>query len=851
MVRLHDIDSEGGQRRRHVDVLEGAGHGILAADGRNLQRVLCPKGAEQGREWLAPMRRVLAHALEILLEREADALRMAAQGDHFGRGGHDRIDRAMERTPGHAVRIETKGHGRRRIPLGMLHRDLRDHALGRRHLPATTKGHEHGVAADGRIETLGEPLLAADVEILEILQPGGAEVALLCRDLRRYLMQIAVLVVRLPDRGHDMLAHAVRIEEGTVHLHDGLPAPVHDEARLLRDHGDLRRLEVLSLRVLLEGLHILRVEHDGHALLRFGDRKLRAVEARILLLDGIEVDDEAVGQLADGHGHAARAEIVAALDHAADFRVAEQALDLALGRWIAFLHFSAAGMDGLLRMFLGRTRRAADAVAARAPAEQHDDIARLRTLTHDVDLRRRRDDRADLHAFGHVALVVDLAHLARGEADLVAVGAVARGRAQRDLLLRQLARQRLLEGTARVSGTGHAHGLIDVGTAGQRIADSTAEAGRRAAERLDFRRMVMRLVLEHDEPFLILAIHIDVHDDAAGVDFLGLVEILELALTAQRLHADDREVHERDLTLLAAVDVLAIGEILLVGRRERGGEIALLDVHHIDGRRERRVTAMVGPVGIDDAQLRNRRGAALRIAEIALAELQVLEAHRETALVHEGVQAGLVKRVEILQHRHVLRLLVGDIQRLRLLHGGLATLHRVDAVSLDFIEILVAHIAHDDDDTRRHDLRTLLLRHELHALGRRVRALVELPRQILHGKGTGVREVWQFLLIDDIYGRLREDDGFHLCILRIAEPLDIVAVDDAYRREPREPERLDEVVLQLLRRDIEKALTFLDENSSYCHAYLCLQNQWIYISLKIYINRHDCLFLTVMPVMIL
>ena len=85
--------------------------------------------------------------------------------------------------------------------------------------------------------------------------------------------------------------------------------------------------------------------------------------------------------------------------------------------------------------------------------------------------------------------------------------------------LRQFPGEGRGEGRRRIPATGDAHGLIDVGTAGERIADRTAQAGCRAAERFDFRRMVVRLILEHDEPVFRPALDFGLHDNAAGIDF--------------------------------------------------------------------------------------------------------------------------------------------------------------------------------------------------------------------------------------------------------------------------------------------------------------------------------------------
>ena len=197
---------------------------------------------------------------------------------------------------------------------------------------------------------------------------------------------------------------------------------MHAHARLFRDYGHRRGLQVLLVGQRDEGVHVLGGERHGHALLGFGDRELRAIEPIVLLGHGIQVDVQAVGQLANSHRHAAGAEVVAALDHAAGVPTAEQALNLALHGRVALLHLGPAAFQRFHGMGLGRARRTADAVAARAAAEEHHHIARCRRLAAHMVGRRGAHYRADFHALGGVAGVVQLVHLARGQADLVAVG---------------------------------------------------------------------------------------------------------------------------------------------------------------------------------------------------------------------------------------------------------------------------------------------------------------------------------------------------------------------------------------------------------------------------------------------
>ena len=87
-------------------------------------------------------------------------------------------------------------------------------------------------------------------------------------------------------------------------------------------------------------------------------------------------------------------------------------------------------------------------------------------------------------------------------------------------LLRKLALERLGNRFRRISRTGDSHGLIYVGTAGERITDRTAQAGRCAAERFNFRRTVMCLVLEVDQPLVVFSVYIDGNDDGAGIDLV-------------------------------------------------------------------------------------------------------------------------------------------------------------------------------------------------------------------------------------------------------------------------------------------------------------------------------------------
>ena len=409
--------------------------------------------------------------------------------------------------------------------------------------------------------------------------------------------------------------------------------------------------------------------------------------------------------------------------------------------------------------------------------------------------------------------MVDLAHLSRCKADLVAVGAVALGGTNRNLLLRELSGQRLLYQRARVGGSGHTHCLIDIGTSRERIADRTAKAGRRTAERLDLRRMIVRLVLEHEEPVLIFSVYIHGNMDAARVDLLRHIEIVQLALRTQCLHPDHSEIHQRHIALFIRVECLAVVRVLLIRLHDRQGEKAILDGHRVDRRGKRRMTAVIRPIRVDDAQLRDRRCAALRRAEVLLHKSEILLAHGKTVGSVKTCQLLTRKCVELRQHLHIPRHRRLHLERCRRSERRLAALHAVDEICLDLFNDQVADPADEHDDACRAHRGTLPLRHELHALRSRRSRRVELPRQRLDGKDLRIGEKGQCILIDGVNRWIGKDDVANLLELLVAQTLHIVARNHAYRAQVGQTERLHKITAKALCRNVKKALTLFDEDS--------------------------------------
>ena len=273
--------------------------------------------------------------------------------------------------------------------------------------------------------------------------------------------------------------------------------------------------------------------------------------------------------------------------------------------------------------------------------------------------------------------------------------------------------------------------------------------------------MVVRLVLEHHEPIFFLAVNLHRHNDAARVDLIRSVEIFQKPLLTQRLHADAREIHQGDVRLLSRMNLFAVEHVELHCLRKHRRVFAVAKVHLVDDRRERRMAAVVRPIRVDDAKLRDRRLTLLRRGEILLAELQILQTHGKAALFQQISERRHIHAAESRKRLHVGRLFDLLRERRRLLQSGLAAFDLVDAVRLNLCQKICRNRADEHINDRRANCRTLLLRHKLHALRRRISTLVVLPRQILNSERLRLGKVGQFLLIDRIDGRLNEDDVAH------------------------------------------------------------------------------------------
>ena len=174
--------------------------------------------------------------------------------------------------------------------------------------------------------------------------------------------------------------------------------------------------------------------------------------------------------------------------------------------------------------------------------------------------------------------------------------------------------------------------------------------------------------------------------------------------------------------------------VAVPSRFDRCRVITVAEFYIFQFGREGRVTAVIGPVGVEHTDL-GERGISLLISGIIiLDEEEVLECHREIQRIIELSERRLIHGNESVKHLDIRGLREIHDKRVRLCHRCFAGIDRIDAMVTDDVQIGVTHISLNDVRRCRTDHRLLVALQESDALHGGISPLIELSRKIFYGK---------------------------------------------------------------------------------------------------------------------
>ena len=256
----------------------------------------------------------------------------------------------------------------------------------------------------------------------------------------------------------------VGIQECAGNIYDLFASPLENQSRILGHFCHADSLQVLFRSIFHKFINVFRVYNHCHTLLRFGDGKLGSIKTFIFLRYFVKIYYQSVCQLTDGNRHTTCTKVVTFANQSGHFRTAEQSLDLALSWCISFLNLSSTGLNGSLRMNLGRTSCTAAAVTSGSATQQNDNITRIRSLADHVFSRSCAHNSTDLHTFCHIVRMIDLFYIAGCKSDLITIRTITTGSTTHQFFLRKLSFQCLRYRNRWISSTSHTHCLIYICT---------------------------------------------------------------------------------------------------------------------------------------------------------------------------------------------------------------------------------------------------------------------------------------------------------------------------------------------------------------------------------------------------
>ena len=142
-----------------MNILKGAAHGVLAADGADAEVLLRLEGAEKGGKGLAPATAVLAEFFKVLLEGEVNVLEGGAACDELRDGLNDGEVGAVVGALLGDEGVVAPGHKGAVVGVLLFDGDFLDHRLNRGELIFAAEGHKDSSCADGGVKALGKTAL--------------------------------------------------------------------------------------------------------------------------------------------------------------------------------------------------------------------------------------------------------------------------------------------------------------------------------------------------------------------------------------------------------------------------------------------------------------------------------------------------------------------------------------------------------------------------------------------------------------------------------------------------------------------------------------------------------------------
>ena len=198
----------------------------------------------------------------------------------------------------------------------------------------------------------------------------------------------------------------------------------------------------------------------------------------------------------------------------------------------------------------------------------------------------------------------------------------------------------------------------------------------------------MGLILEHQQPILILPVNLGVNMDRTSIDLLALIQLRQQATLFQHLCTDGCDVHERlrtDSSFFFAVNLNSCSQIALISSLH----CRIIDLYFVQVGREGGMSAVVRPVSIHHTHFSDGGIPVLFVTEICLQELKVIQIHSKAKLIQQRAQTSFIQADKPIDSSYRLRGSIFYRKGFRLFKGCLPAFNSIDHMLFDSSNVCI------------------------------------------------------------------------------------------------------------------------------------------------------------------
>ena len=190
----------------------------------------------------------------------------------------------------------------------------------------------------------------------------------------------------------------------------------------------------------------------------------------------------------------------------------------------------------------------------------------------------------------------------------------------------------------------------------------------------------MCFILKEKKPRLFFAVNFNFDFNCTSIDFLGLVQFIELSVFLQIFNGNRCQIHKANR--LCPAQFLANSHIVIISLLQK----LVLELCVVDNRQKCCVTAMIRPICVYHTDFRKGGVSVLRL-KVVLTEFNIVLIHCKTVVVNKFCKLRFVISVKAVKSFNRCRNGIINLECFKLIKCSLSCFNRVYNIFLNLVNI--------------------------------------------------------------------------------------------------------------------------------------------------------------------